>query len=166
MHRNYTARQRWKLLWCVCTCFPDISCIYLKIQTKHSGMPNASFCKPSSPTLPEEFRTWNIHNRSTMGDFTKFHPWRSPGRAPVADPCGVAGGYLDHSGGTPPPIGSKRGDLGSKLPPLAGVNTIWFSGHAEEVGFMLGANHVSIDDVRLPVCFALPAGFTDHLAIY
>ena len=107
-------------------------------------MPNASFCKPSAPTLPEEYRTWNIHNRSTMGDFTRFHPWRSPGHAPVADPCGVAGGYLDHSGGTPPPIGSKRGDLGSKLPPVAGVNTVWFSGHAEEVGFMLGANHVSV----------------------
>lgn len=76
-----------------------------------------------------------------MGDFTRFHPWRSPGRAPVADPCGVAGGYLDHSGGTPPPIGSKRGALGSELPPLKGVKTTWFSGHAEEVGFMLGANH-------------------------
>ena len=57
-------------------------------------MPNASFCKPSSPTLPEQYRTWNIHNLSAQGDFTKFHPWRSPGRAPVADPCGIASGYI------------------------------------------------------------------------
>jgi hypothetical protein len=41
----------------------------------------------------------------------------------------------------PAAIGSKRGDLGSKLPPVNGSKTIWFRGAREEVGFMLGANH-------------------------
>jgi hypothetical protein len=27
------------------------------------------------------------------------------------------------------------------LQPLAGLNTTWFAGAVEEVGFMLGANH-------------------------
>jgi hypothetical protein len=105
------------------------------------GMPNASFCTPTAPTLPEQYRTWNIGNPSVKGDFTRFHPWRSPGRAPVSDPCGVSGGYLVGVKGAPRAVGSNLGDKGSKLPPVKGVKTIWFAGKTEEVGFMLGANH-------------------------
>ena len=75
-----------------------------------------------------------------MGDFTKYHPWRSPGRAPVSDPCGVSGGYLTKPFSVPAAMGSVRGALGSELPPQP-VKTTWFKGQAEEVGFMLGANH-------------------------
>jgi hypothetical protein len=102
------------------------------------GMPNSSFCTPTAPTLPERYRTWNIGNPSVKGDFTRFHPWRSPGRAPVSDPCGVSGGYLIGVKAAPRAVGSTLGDKGSQLPPVKGVKTIWFANHAEEVGFMLG----------------------------
>ena len=83
------------------------------------GPPNCN--TTLEPTLPEEFVTWNIpvqgKRPSRFGDWTKFHPWRSPGRAPVADPCGVAGAYVRATGGGgETPIGSKQGDLGSELP--------------------------------------------------
>jgi hypothetical protein len=45
-------------------------------EGNYYGMPNASFCVPTAPTLPDQFRTWNIGNPSAQGDFTQFHPWR------------------------------------------------------------------------------------------
>ena len=51
------------------------------------GAPDPKSCpSPTEPTLPEWARTWNIENASPRGDFTKYHPWRSPGRSPVSDP--------------------------------------------------------------------------------
>ena len=69
--------------------------------------------------------------------------WRSPGRAPTADPCGVAGAYSTPAGGAgaKPAGAQKRGYPGSKLPPLAGVKTVWKRGQTAEVGWMVGANH-------------------------
>ena len=83
------------------------------------GPPNCN--TTLEPTLADEYVTWNIpvqgKRPSRFGDWTKFHPWRSPGRAPVADPCGVAGAYVRATGGGgETPIGSKQGDLGSELP--------------------------------------------------
>ena len=104
--------------------------------------PPPSWCTPKEPSLPEQYRTWNLENKSTHGDFTRYHPWRSPGYAPVIDPCGIAGGYhTERGGGGETPIGAKQGDLGSKLPPLDGVHTEWKAGGVATVGFMLGANH-------------------------
>jgi len=102
---------------------------------------NKPECKgrqPMEPTLPERYRTWNIGNPSSQGDWTRYHPWRAPGYAPVVDPCGVAGAYKQH--GDPVPPGSKLGDLGSKLPKL-GVKTEWTAGGVAEVGAMMGTNH-------------------------
>ena len=84
--------------------------------------------KPKEPTLPEEARTWNIGSPSKYGDWTRYHPWRAPGYAPVADPCGIAGGYkkYDPVGGETP-LGAKQGDRGSLLPKL-GVVTEWLAG--------------------------------------
>eukprot|EP00935_MAST-01C_sp_MAST-1C-sp1_P002395 g2395.t1 len=98
--------------------------------------------KPAEPTLPLKYRTWNIKNLSARGDFTRYHPWRAPGRAPVADPCGIAGGYGNYTfGGGETPVGAKHGALGSKLPPLKDVHTKWIAGGVAEVGWMVGANH-------------------------
>jgi hypothetical protein len=105
------------------------------------GAPNATECpSPTEPTLPDKYRTWNIGNKSPMGDFTKYHPWRSPGRAPVTDPCGLAGAYIDNSGG-PVPEGFERGTPGSKLPPLSNTTTRWLANAAEEVSWTITANH-------------------------
>jgi len=94
------------------------------------------------PTLPDKYRTYNLHNLSKMGDFTKYHPWRAPGRAPVSDSCGSAGAYIHEAGGGgETPIGSPQCFPGSKLPKLANVTTEWLAGGDVEVGWMVGANH-------------------------
>merc|ERR1711976_666064 len=45
------------------------------------------------PTLPDDMRTFQDMNiNGFMYDFTKTHPWRHPGSAPIFSPCGVGGG--------------------------------------------------------------------------
>jgi len=103
--------------------------------------PNCTGFVANTPTLPEQYRTFNKGNRSPNGDWTRYHPWRSPGKAPVSDPCGVAGGYTVPTGGggeTPP--GAKQGNKGSKLPPTS-RKIEWQAGKAGEVGWMVAANH-------------------------
>jgi len=109
---------------------------------------------PSKPTckLPESWKphiTWDQQKYITYAhvetnDVRDLHaptPWRSPGEAPVFDSCGVAGGSVDHNdqgaGFTPP--GTKRGDLGTKLPVTH--MTEWTIGETAEVAFGLWANH-------------------------
>lgn len=109
-------------------------------QKNYYGTPNCA--NPTEPTLPEEFRTWNIGNMSPLGDFTRYHPWRSPGHAPTSDPCGIAGGYAKWTGGGgETPMGANQGDKGSALPKHADVVTQWPAGGVAEVGWMLAANH-------------------------
>lgn len=78
------------------------------------------------------------------GDWSRTHPWRSPGAAPVFDACGVAGGSpRDNSppGGHPPPQHS-WGDRGSALPPLADTAAAtWTAGSVVEVSWGIAANH-------------------------
>jgi len=96
------------------------------------------------PTITDSaLRTFNRHVPSgSRLDWTKTHPWRAPGTAPVLDPCGVAGGASkDNSGagGFVPPS-FKAGDKGSKLPPLA-AQTVWAVGSVVEVSWAISANH-------------------------
>jgi len=120
------------------------------------GTPNCSAPALIEPTLPKLFRTVNIDNLSTHGDFTKYHPWRAPGRAPVSDSCGSAGGYrTETDGGGQTPSGSPQFFPGSKLPKLDGVHTEWLAGDAVEVGWMVGVNHGG--GYQYSVC---PAGTT------
>eukprot|EP00037_Helgoeca_nana_P008306 m.74039 g.74039 ORF g.74039 m.74039 type:complete len:360 (+) comp18853_c0_seq1:71-1150(+) len=105
------------------------------------NVPNCSGFVSNTPTLPEEYRTYNIHNLSSEGDWTRYHPWRSPGRAPVSDSCGVAGAYLTPTGGGgETPEGAHQGDRGSNLPPT-GIDTNWVAGKTAQVGWMIAANH-------------------------
>eukprot|EP00326_Haptolina_ericina_P000681 CAMPEP_0181207818 /NCGR_PEP_ID=MMETSP1096-20121128/21792_1 /TAXON_ID=156174 ORGANISM="Chrysochromulina ericina, Strain CCMP281" /NCGR_SAMPLE_ID=MMETSP1096 /ASSEMBLY_ACC=CAM_ASM_000453 /LENGTH=374 /DNA_ID=CAMNT_0023298851 /DNA_START=49 /DNA_END=1173 /DNA_ORIENTATION=+ len=109
-------------------------------QMNYYGKPNCD--RPTGPTLPEKYRTWNIKNLSPFSDYTKYHPWRSPGHAPTSDPCGVAGGYAKPTGGGgETPMGATQGDRGSALPRHAEVRTEWPAGGVAEVGWMLAANH-------------------------
>ena len=108
------------------------------------GAPDTRDCPaPSEPTLPEAFRTWNIQNLSSRGDFTKYHPWRSPGKAPTSDPCGVASGYPNGKlNGNQVPAGYQRGQAGSSLPPAAANATAtWQKGALTDVGWTITANH-------------------------
>ena len=52
------------------------------------GEPACSAPELIEPTLPDEFRTWNIGNVSRRGDWTKYHPWRAPVRSFVPCPHG------------------------------------------------------------------------------
>lgn len=121
------------------------------------GRPNCN--TTLEPTLPDEFVTWNIpkdgKRPSKFGDWTKFHPWRSPGHNPVSDPCGVAGAYkLPAGGGGQTPIGAKQGDRGSELP--VDVVTEWKASAVQEVGFML-VSHFSPRPFSPGLTPALPA---------
>ena len=94
-----------------------------------------------APTLPEYARSWNIGNRSVYGDWTRTHPWRAPGHAPVADPCGVAGGTREYNPvGGETPLGAKQFAPGSALPKL-NITTEWVAGSVVEAGWMIGSNH-------------------------
>ena len=80
---------------------------------------------PKEPTVnsPRE-RTWNVHNRSPNGDWTKYFPWRAPGSAIPIDPCGVASGFLHRKPlkhGSYGPDGYRVGQRGSEaMPPHRG----------------------------------------------
>jgi hypothetical protein len=125
---------------------------------------------PAEASLPQYARTWNVQNLSKMGDWTRYHPWRAPGRAPVADPCGLAGGYITETpGGGETPTGAKQGDLGSKLPPLKDVHTVWIAGAVAEAGWVSELRIWSINEsvwklcnfgmlrVLLTLCFPAPS---------
>jgi len=101
------------------------------------------WCNPKEPTLPDEFRTWNIGSPSEHGDFGKYRPWRRPGSAPNANPCGIASGFKP-GGLTPPPptpSGWPIGTNGTELPPLENVTTRWKAGSDVEVSWAILANH-------------------------
>jgi len=107
------------------------------------------------PTLPDEFRTFNLDGSNippsgVAGDWTSSHPWRSPGNAPVLDPCGMAGGSSkDNSaaGGFVPPA-HKPGDKGSEVLKTTGT-TVWKHGSVVEVSWSIGANHAGGYQYRL-----------------
>ena len=105
------------------------------------GAPVPADCpSPTEPTLPERFRTWNIQHKSPRGDFTKYHPWRSPGKSPVSDPCGVASGYpTGPLGGNQVPAGYTRGQPGSHLPAQANATATWHTGALTDVAWTITA---------------------------
>jgi hypothetical protein len=160
---NFTARagEKWMsggscagdmCLWFNDGCFigcPNCSSTVSVLPGASGEVPDR-FIKPNceapalmEPTLPEEYRTWNIGNPSSYGDWTRYHPWRAPGHAPVSDPCGRAGANTAESGGGETPIGAKQFDRGSLLPKLPAPNssTTWHRGQPAEVGWMVGSNH-------------------------
>ena len=47
-------------------------------------------CTPAEPTNNDPAtRTWDPEGQSKSGDFTRFNPWRSPGKARPSSPCDV-----------------------------------------------------------------------------
>lgn len=116
---------------------------------------NRSALRPSTLKYPERnaticdsrLRTLNVLAEcGSPEDFWYYAPWRSPGRAPVTDSCGTAGGVLP--GQKPGTAGAtyvdtpnaKLGDLGSKLPSME-TGTVWKRGSAVEVTWTQKAWH-------------------------
>jgi len=108
---------------------------------------------PHNPTLENSLRTYRDDNRGGLLDFpidyTRHHPWRAPGSAPVYSPCGVAGGNPNGC-----PIGAPRGK-GEDCPgggwshgpkaenyPFQDIPvTKWNVGSVVEVAWGISANH-------------------------
>lgn len=118
-----------------------IGCTNCTGDTKH---PFGNLCgSTKQPTLADpSLRTFNRRGRDPLGDWTKYHPWRAPGSAPVLDACGVAGGFRRNNegpGGHPPP-GHNWGDRGSELP-AAEAKARWTVGSTVRVSWGIAANH-------------------------
>lgn len=88
-----------------------------------------------------------LNRNATAGsaaDVYKYNPWRSPGNAPVFDPCGMAGGT------TVPQIAggeyrttqfARQGDLGSRVLNPLPTGVVWTAGGLAETAFYIKANH-------------------------
>jgi len=113
---------------------------------------NSTFNSAGSPaplinsTLPRHAWTLNIGAEEGSGeDSYQYNPWRAPGYAPVADPCGRAGGKgkKQKIGGDSTFVDNKfaqMGDYGSKLPPSVN-KTQWVAGTYVEVAWGPLYNH-------------------------
>jgi hypothetical protein len=130
-----------------------IGCPTCQLDLDHKGCGGANCCTKSEglmePTNNDpEFRTWDPHGQAPNPDLHKYNPWRAPGKAPVADPCGVA------SGGTNPgtyaaiPQGYKAGDKGSEVLPEQ-KPTLWKAGATAWVGWGMSAQHAGGYSYRL-----------------
>merc|ERR1719502_1185050 len=119
--------------------------------TGKSGLPvGPPDCKNhAQPTLKfedKDLRTYALSEPYRFFDYTKFHPWRYPGSAPVLDPCGISGGWFHKgapfAGGSPPP-GVPIGELGSSFPYNQKLysQTVWIAGSTAEVAWGITANH-------------------------
>lgn len=101
---------------------------------------------PAKPTIQfgdKELRTYAMNVIYRLSDYTKHHPWRYPGSAPVENACGIAGGWYTKgaagNGGDAPP-GVPQGALGTDLAKLLD-ETVWIAGSVVEVGWGITANH-------------------------
>ena len=114
-----------------------------------SRRPNWSSCDtPGKPTNNDP-RTRSINRGAVAGsesDVYKFMPWRAPGSAIPADPCGVAGadqhGIKQTAGGEYfSTKHAKIGDKGSKVlaPYFSGAN--WTAGSVVNASWFIQANH-------------------------
>ena len=97
---------------------------------------------PNEPTLnAAPLRTMNVDVAGGDTDWSRRHPWRSPGAAPVSGSgCGSAGGgpvpYRNH--GMAPRNGPPQGTDGVTLPVGAEVTT-WRRGSEQEVAWAISA---------------------------
>lgn len=103
-----------------------------------------SGCTLAEPTNNDPAtRSWDPHTQSQQGDFTKYNPWRSPGKAPQRDPCGASSGYMDPASGPygpQIPKGYPAWSKGSEVLPATNA-TIWKAGGLADVAWAIAAQH-------------------------
>ena len=84
--------------------------------------------------LDPKYMTTNIDAvPGSIADIWKFNPWRAPGKAPVFDSCGMAGGNsfeVFNAGAYNATPNAKQGDLGSKVLKPRPSGTVWKRGSA------------------------------------
>lgn len=88
---------------------------------------------PKPPGIDKKY--WTMNQRDvepgSHQDVFKFNPWRSPGNAPVYDPCGMAGGSPSakfNAGEYNQTVYAKQGDLGSLVLKPRPSGTVWRRG--------------------------------------
>lgn len=111
-------------------------------------VPNFDHCPSDSiaPTITDpKYRTVNQAAESgSLADFTKYNPWRAPGRAPVFDACGMAGGVqaeMFNAAAYNTTIYAKQGDLGSEVLPQRPSGTVWKRGSVAKARWQNTAQH-------------------------
>jgi len=131
----------------------QIGCPTCQLDLDHKGCGGADCCSKAEglmePTNNDpEFRTWDPHGQSKNPDVNKYNPWRAPGMAPVADPCGVASGGSNPGTYAAIPQGYKAGAKGSEVLPQQ-EPTLWKAGTTAWVGWGLSAQHAGGYSYRL-----------------
>lgn len=97
--------------------------------------------KPVEPSLKDgEDDELLQYKDDGYGNPTIDHPWRFPGKSPVADACGITAGYIEPEGQLNPPPGFSTGASGRELPKLLD-QTVWVAGSVVEVAWAMAANH-------------------------
>lgn len=154
-----------------------------------SRIPNWDHCPHESINLTDPSRLlkqyWTANQDALVGsvqDVFKWNPWRAPGKAPVFDPCGMAGG-IDHevfnAAAYNTTIYAKQGDLGTVVLKPRQTGTIWTRGTNVKVRWQQTADHGGGYQYRLcpaseplteacfqanPLQFATPAKHTLRFA--
>ena len=115
-----------------------------------NGRRNGDACRCGQCAAPVLNRPeWRTGNRGCTGacigtdkDWTRYNPWRSPGRAPTFGPCGMAGGGPQpgvESGEYNATRFARQGDLGTALPRQHAA--VWRAGQPAETAWFIRANH-------------------------
>ena len=116
-----------------------------------SGRAQADICGSGKKATLNDPHLRSVNRNATAGtalDIYKHNPWRAPGNAPVADPCGLAGGTpwgddVSEWGEYASTTHAKHGDSGSKVlkkNATLGIST-WTIGQEVEVIWQITANH-------------------------
>lgn len=132
---NGTGPQDGPCGWYSQGCQPG--CDTCKPECGHAASGLGLCCKGvMEPTVSDpRLRTYDdLLDRFDVG--FRYNPWRSPGWAPVMDPCGEAGGQEPGAGIQ----GFEPGAKGSEVLPV-GTGAAWPAGSVQEVSWGLYANH-------------------------
>ena len=111
--------------------------------------PNYDHCPGQSVPVEDKILKmyWTANTNvaeNSIEDIHKFNPWRAPGKAPVSDVCGMAGG-VDHevfnAGAYNTTRFAKQGDLGSVVLPKRPTGVQWKRGEVVDTRWAMTAKH-------------------------
>jgi len=95
--------------------------------------------------LDKKWWTANFHAKpGSYDDIWRFHPWRAPGKAPVFDACGKAGGTdkeVFNAGAFNATVHAMQGDLGSEVLKPRPTGTVWRRGGTATARWQMTAQH-------------------------
>lgn len=128
-----------------CLWFNEGSFIGCPVATGLDKLDEKTCPRPAKPTIAVNDTklgtvfSWN----ESYGDWTKLHPWRYPGAAPLENPCGLMGGwYFPGPSGTggEATFGFPQGFKGTEISRLL-KRTTWVAGSTVEASWGITANH-------------------------